>query len=251
MTRLSVNVNKLATLRNSRGKNLPDVLALSKKILSYGVHGLTMHPRPDGRHIRTQDVVDLHDLVEVWNQEHDAVEFNVEGFPSAEYLQLVGKYTPTQATLVPDPPEALTSNAGWDLKKNKALLLDLVGQLRSQGIRVSLFVDPFTFDEQQEVALKTIAPDRIELYTEKFADAFETAERASVCERYAVVARKAVDMGIGVNAGHDLNQRNLGYLIEQIPMIEEVSIGHALICEALEEGLATTIANYLRILKPK
>ncbi len=250
MTKLSVNVNKLATLRNSRGKNLPDVLALSEKILGFGVHGLTVHPRPDGRHIRPADVAVLSQLVRDWNLNHpEKMEFNVEGYPSRDYLDLINTHRPHQATLVPDPPEALTSNAGWDLVKEREFLKDVVNRLRETGTRVSLFVDPFTFSADQENALIEIKPDRIELYTEKYADHFHTPERDSVTQVYQDVARRAKNHGIGVNAGHDLNQENLRFLVERIPWLEEVSIGHALICEALEAGLERTVKSYLKLLK--
>lgn len=248
MCRLSVNVNKLATLRNSRGKNNPDVAAFSKRILEFGVTGLTVHPRPDGRHIRHSDVEQLHALIQKWNAGHtEKVEYNIEGYPSPDFVQMMRRYTPDQATLVPDPPEALTSNAGWDLVKNEDFLHSVVKELA--GIRVSLFVDPFAFDLSQEQALTRIRPARIELYTEKFADAFGTPEQAEVTARYRAVADIARKHNIGVNAGHDLNQDNLAYLVQQIPWTEEVSIGHALICEALEQGMKTTLGNYLRILK--
>lgn len=250
MCRLSVNVNKLATLRNSRGKNNPDVAALSRRILGYGVRGLTVHPRPDGRHIRLSDVEQLHGLVAEWTAAGDPVEFNIEGYPSADFMGLMKRFKPEQATLVPDPPEALTSNAGWDLANREPFLTDTVRDLQASHIRVSLFVDPFEFDAKQAQALAAIRPDRIELYTERFADSFGTGEQAAVTARYRDVALQARQMGIEVNAGHDLNQQNLSYLCEQIPFIKEVSIGHALICEALEQGLQTTIGNYLKILAP-
>ncbi len=251
MTRLSVNVNKLATLRNSRGKNRPDVTEFARKILELGVAGITVHPRPDGRHIRAADVAEIHGLITSWNSKPELTEkaeFNVEGFPSAEYLDLVRRYIPHQATLVPDPPDALTSNAGWDLERHEEFLTPTVRGLKKLGIRVSLFVDPFTLSPAQERALERIAPDRIELYTEKFADAFTTDHRATITARYRIAAAIARNHGIGVNAGHDLSQENLAYLVSEIPWIEEVSIGHALFCEALEKGLAVTIRNYLNIL---
>lgn len=248
MTRLSVNVNKLATLRNSREKNNPDVAALSKKILTYGAHGLTVHPRPDGRHIRPGDVAALHALVKDWNKTAvQPVEFNIEGYPTAEYLQLVKEFKPDQATLVPDPPEALTSNAGWNVHGQAHFLKPVLEELKSQGIRVSLFIDPFEFSETQLKALTHVGADRIELYTEKFADAFPTSEKAAVTARYSEVARLVAEHGMAVNAGHDLNQENLRYLLETVPQIEEVSIGHALICEALEQGLEKTVKNYLKL----
>lgn len=250
MTQLSVNVNKLATLRNSRGKNRPNVSEFALKILELGVAGLTVHPRPDGRHIRPNDVADLHALSRRWKAERDAkVEFNIEGFPSNDYLKLLERFPPDQATLVPDPPEALTSNAGWDLERHEEFLTGVTRDIQKTGARVSLFVDPFRFTPEQERALARIQPDRIELYTERYAEAFETAERTLVTEEYKAAATSARALGLGVNAGHDLSQENLLYLIQQIPWIEEVSIGHALFCEALEQGLATTIRRYLQILQ--
>lgn len=248
MTRLSVNVNKLATLRNSREKNNPDVAALSRKILTYGAHGLTVHPRPDGRHIRRADVATLYALVQEWNHSStQPVEYNIEGYPSPDYLQLLREFKPDQATLVPDPPEALTSNAGWNVHGQSHFLKPILQELKSQGIRVSLFVDPYEFNETQLKALIHVGADRIELYTEKFADAYLTTEKAAVTARYVEVARQVADHGMAVNAGHDLNQENLRYLLENVPQIEEVSIGHALICEALEQGLELTVKNYLKL----
>jgi pyridoxine 5-phosphate synthase len=248
MTALSVNVNKLATLRNARGKNRPDVVAFARRILSYGADGLTVHPRPDGRHIRTGDVHALSALVREWNAKSGgAVEFNIEGFPSEDFLRLVEEVLPHQATLVPDPPEALTSNAGWDLENG--LLGEVVPRLTASGVRVSLFVDPARFTPAQGEALTRLKPGRIELYTESYADHYPSGERDAALAPYKQTALYAQARGIGVNAGHDLDQANLGYLLEQIPGIAEVSIGHALICEALEQGLETTIGNYLAIIR--
>lgn len=249
MTRLSVNVNKLATLRNSRGKNLPDVEALAEKILGFGAHGITVHPRPDGRHIRNADVRTLGKLLRSRPPSpRGKVEFNVEGYPADDFLDLIEEVRPNQVTLVPDPPEALTSNAGWSLSGNKDFLTRVQKRLRATGARISLFLDPFMFTDAEALALAEIAPDRIELYTERFADDFSTDQRERTTSLYARAARIVHGLGIGVNAGHDLNQKNLGYLIESIPIVTEVSIGHALICEALEQGLETTVKNYLKIL---
>jgi pyridoxine 5-phosphate synthase len=250
MTQLSVNVNKIATLRNSREKNLPDVAVFSKKILSYGVHGLTVHPRPDGRHIRWPDVTALQNVLALHNRSGHRAEFNVEGFPSPDFIARMKQIKPDQCTLVPDPPEALTSNAGWDLLKNEVALVQIIKALRPSGARISLFVDPATFDKGQELALSRIKPDLIELYTEAYADHFSLPDRDTVTERYCEVALRAQSLHIGVNAGHDLNQKNLGFLIAKIPFLAEVSIGHALICEALEEGMETTIHKYLQLLGP-
>jgi pyridoxine 5-phosphate synthase len=247
MTLLSVNVNKLATLRNSRGKNTPDVTALARKILTYGAHGITIHPRPDGRHIRTHDVRDLRNMIDQWNTENSRIEYNIEGYPSEDFLRLVEEARPDQATLVPDPPEAITSNAGWDLVKNFDFLKVVLARLKKAGIRASLFVEPAKFDGAQERALSELRPERIELYTEAYADAFPTNGRAEVTREYSRVSEFAQKHGIAVNAGHDLSQANLAYLLREVPMIAEVSIGHALICEALEQGLETTVRNYLAI----
>lgn len=249
MTHLSVNVNKLATLRNSRGKNTPDVTALARKILTYGAHGITVHPRPDGRHIRAHDVRDLRLMIDEWNAENPRIEYNIEGYPSEDFLRLVEEAHPDQATLVPDPPEAITSNAGWDLVKNSDFLKDVLARLKKAGIRASLFFEPAKFDGAQERALSGLRPDRIELYTEAYADAFPTDKRAAVTAEYARVSEFAAKHGIEVNAGHDLSQANLAYLLREVPMIAEVSIGHALICEALEQGLETTVRNYLAIVE--
>ncbi len=247
MTRLSVNVNKLATLRNSRGKNLPDVLAWSEKILKLGVFGITVHPRPDSRHIRHQDVVDLAQLLKKYPDR----EFNVEGYPSEDFLKLIQLVRPHQATLVPDPPEALTSNAGWRLAENLSFLKEVITRIQSWKVRVSLFVDPDHFTPADQAALKRLGCERVELYTEAYADHFQTAKQSDTLERYVAVARAAQGQGCGINAGHDLNQKNLGTLVKHIPQLAEVSIGHALICEALEEGMSRTIANYLKILNER
>lgn len=249
MCKLSVNVNKLATLRNSRGKNLPDVAAAARRILTYGAHGITVHPRPDGRHIRPPDVLVLHDLVKEWN--HSAkvpVEYNIEGYPSDDFLFLLESVLPDQATFVPDPPEALTSNAGWDLVANEERLATILKRQRSLGIRSSLFIDPNMMVTEQIAALLRLMPDRIELYTEAYSDHYGTPEQTRITETYVEIARVAQAAGIGVNAGHDLNQNNLAHLLSKIPWIAEVSIGHALMCEALEQGMQTTIGNYLKLI---
>jgi len=249
MTALSVNVNKWATLRNARGKNLPDIVASAERILSFGAHGITVHPRPDQRHIRTDDVSELKQVVDTWNRKKsDPVEFNVEGYPSAEFLGLIKTTRPHQATLVPDPPEALTSNAGWNLKTSHDFLRQIIPQIQNWGIRVSLFVDPAEISTDELDLLNRLRPDRVELYTEGFADAYGTPNQATVTGLYRRVGLQIFDLGIGLNAGHDLNQQNLGTLLTALPCIEEVSIGHALICEAIEQGLSTTLKNYLHII---
>lgn len=250
MILLSVNVNKLATLRNSRGKNTPDVTQISERILRYGAHGITVHPRPDERHIRKVDVFSLQSLISTWNRAATTpAEFNIEGYPSSDFLEMVGSIRPDQCTLVPDPPEALTSNAGWKLADREAELSVALKKLKDMGVRSSVFVDPQDMSATHLAALGRLKPDRIELYTEAYADAFGTSEQKQVLERYVQAAEKVRDLGIGVNAGHDLNQRNLQTLAKAIPWMAEVSIGHALISEALIEGMETTITNYLRLLR--
>lgn len=258
MTRLSVNVNKLATLRNSRGKNTPNLAVWVDKIIRLGAYGITVHPRPDGRHIRFQDVRDIHSVIYHYNCEiksqvfsRNPVELNIEGYPSPEFLELMEQIKPDQCTLVPDPPEALTSNAGWDLKSHEAMLRQVLRELHQIPTRTSLFIDPKTFTDDAAAALVRLKPGRIELYTEAYADHFAAPERETVTATYKKLAEVARRNAIGVNAGHDLNQNNLGFLLEQIPWIDEVSIGHALICEALEQGMSTTLANYTRILTAK
>lgn len=250
MANLSVNINKLALIRNSRGKNNPDLEWWGEKILQWGSHGLTVHPRPDGRHIRNADVPKLEHLIQRWNQaaRHPA-ELNIEGYPSQDYIQLVKETRPHQCTLVPDPPAALTSNAGWDFVKNDDFLKGVCAQLKDLGCRVSLFLDPATISDAQLEALERIDCDRIELYTEAFADAYGTPDFQPVLETYVTAALKAGELGLELNAGHDLNLQNLGALIDAIPEIREVSIGHALTCEALLDGFEKTITHYLRILK--
>lgn len=247
MTKLSVNVNKLATLRNSREKNNPDLEWWGRKILEWQAHGLTVHPRPDGRHIRTADVFALAKIVHEFKGSNRP-EFNVEGYPSDEYFELVKKSKPHQCTLVPDPPEALTSNAGWDFAANRDFLIDVTKRLHDQGTRVSLFLEPKKFDNRQAEALSKIGCDRVELYTEDYADAFNDQTLSAILPIYQKAAATATELKLGINAGHDLNQQNLGALIDAIPQLAEVSIGHALICEALEQGFATTLKNYLQIL---
>ncbi len=236
MTKLSVNVNKLATLRNARGKNNPDVLAWSVEIEKLGAHGITVHPRPDGRHIRFSDVRALRPLVRG--------EFNVEGFPDEAWIKLVEEVKPDQATLVPDPPEAITSNAGFKVQASRRLLEDVVRRLPK--IRISVFIDPAHFSESDAKILKEIGVHRIELYTESFAENFDGPKSAEVIASYVQAARFAQAAGLGVNAGHDLTAENLPVLIRHIPWIDEVSIGHALVCDALKVGFSAAIERYLK-----
>lgn len=238
MTQLSVNVNKIATLRNARGKNNPDVIQTTLDIVGFGAQGVTVHPRPDERHITTDDVYRLAKVL--------SVELNIEGYPSKAFLNLVREAKPAQCTLVPDPPEVLTSNAGWNIPKNIHLLTEVVAQLHDTGIRTSLFVDPFTVGPKGVALLKQIQTDRIELYTERYAESFDTPNKTPVLETYWNVAEQASGMGIGINAGHDLDLHNLACFLQTIPYVEEVSIGHALICDALKWGLEETISRYLQ-----
>lgn len=250
MTKLSVNVNKIATLRNSRGKDKPQVVQVAKDIVAFGAHGITVHPRPDGRHIRVQDVYDLDRLLRSLRSQsvYRDIEFNIEGNPTADFLKLIADVKPDQCTLVPDAPQALTSNAGWDVVENYELLVDVLGQLRSHGVRSSIFVDPLHWNQDAARRLEELRPDRVEIYTEAFAEAYSHGRADGVLSVYSAFARSMKAAGIGLNAGHDLDLANVGQLKASLPDLLEVSIGHALICEALYIGLEQTIHDYLRIL---
>lgn len=237
MTRLSVNINKFATLRNSRGGNKPDVVRAALDCERFGAQGITVHPRPDERHIRYDDVMALKDVI--------STEFNIEGFPDKRYLGIIEKVKPAQATLVPDSPDVLTSNAGWDTIKNKDLLKDLVAEIKKSASRVSIFIDPVP--GMIEAAAETGA-DRIEFYTEAYATHYPR-NREKAVEDYVRCSGIARDLGLTINAGHDLDLENLNFLIRRIPFIEEVSIGHGIVCDALYYGLENTIQLYLRQLK--
>ena len=243
MTRLSVNVNKIATLRNSRGKNQPDLMEVVKKLVGFGVKGITVHPRPDGRHILYTDVLDIKGYLKTKTE----VELNVEGYPSTDFLQLMEEIQPNQCTLVPDTPSVLTSNAGWKVQENTDFLKPVLESLKKNNIRTSLFIDPFTLTEEELHALGHLQPDRGELYTETYASAYFTTQKETITHTYSEAAGKLVNKGINVNAGHDLNLDNLAWLLEKIPQIKEVSIGHALICESLYQGLETVVRKYLAI----
>lgn len=240
-TLLSVNVNKIATLRNSRGKDIPNLLETTLKIIEYGAQGITVHPRPDERHIRKSDVYELSKAI--------SVEFNIEGYPSEDYLQLIEAVRPAQATLVPDPPDALTSNAGWQLDTHLQLLKTVTKRIQATGAKCSLFMDPKDSNENTISQLKLIGCDRIELYTEAFADDYSTPKRDNTTQSYYQLAEAAHKNGIHINAGHDLNLDNLNYLVKSIPFLAEVSIGHALMTDALEWGLKETLKKYLACLK--
>ncbi|PNE24036.1 pyridoxine 5'-phosphate synthase [Tannerella sp. oral taxon 808] len=232
MIKLSVNINKAATLRNARGGNMPDVVQIAKDCEAFGAQGITVHPRPDERHIRYNDVYALKPIIKT--------ELNIEGYPIQAFIDLVLAVKPTQVTLVPDAPDVLTSNAGWKVKAHFDQLSELVDLFTGHGIRTSLFVE--TERDNIEWAAKT-GTDRIELYTEPYAQQY-AADREKAVAPYIEAARLAKSLGIGVNAGHDLNLQNLAFFASQIPWIEEVSIGHALICDALYFGLERTIAMY-------
>lgn len=237
MTKLSVNINKFATLRNARGGNNPDVVKVALDCESFGAQGITVHPRPDERHITYQDVLDLQDVV--------TTEFNIEGYPDDRYMKLVELVKPTQATLVPDAPDVVTSNVGWDTIRYQSQLNEIVGHLKSAGIRTSIFIDPI--EERIEKAAE-IGCDRIELYTERYANQYLDNPQKSI-DDYIIAAKIAHDFGLGINAGHDLTMNNLKFFKCSIPFLDEVSIGHAIVCDALYYGLENTIQLYLRQLQ--
>jgi pyridoxine 5-phosphate synthase len=245
MTKLSVNVNKLATLRNSRGKNNPDVVRGSRDIVAFGSQGITVHPRPDERHIRKTDVYALKKAI----TEELGVELNIEGYPSKDFIAMVEDVRAAQCTLVPDPPEAITSNAGWNISANAEFLTQTTERLRASGTRVSVFVDPYTMKESDYALLTHAGVHRIELYTERYAESFGTPELEAVTAVYRQCSERARAAGLGINAGHDLNLDNLTYLIQEIPWIDEVSIGHALICDALYLGLEIAVNRYLACIR--
>jgi pyridoxine 5-phosphate synthase len=237
MTKLSVNINKIATLRNSRGGNVPDVFKAAVDVQLFGADGVTVHPRPDERHIRYKDVHDIRGAIRT--------EFNIEGYPSPRFIDLVKSVRPHQVTLVPDPPEAITSNAGWDTISHMAFLQDVIGTFKDAGIRTSIFID--TNLDLINAAAKT-GTDRVELYTEPYAALYEKNREQAVAP-FVEAANLAKKLGLTINAGHDLNLQNLRFFKESIPFLKEVSIGHALIADALYFGLERTIAMYKDQLK--
>lgn len=242
MTRLSVNVNKVALLRNSRSLGIPSVLRAATIALDAGAQGITVHPRPDARHIRSADVHELAQLL----RGRAGAEFNIEGNPfEPPLLELARAVRPQQCTLVPDDPGAFTSDHGWDLARDAVRLGPVIAALKALGIRVSLFMDP---DPAAMAAAAACGADRVELYTEPYAAAFGTDRESAMVERYAAAARSARTAGLGVNAGHDLNRDNLPRFLAAVPGVAEVSIGHALIADALESGLAATVREYLRVM---
>lgn len=237
MVRLSVNINKIATIRNARGGDVPNVLEAAINCERFGAEGITVHPRPDERHIRYQDVREIKKAIKT--------EFNIEGYPSENFLQLVEEVIPHQVTLVPDSPDVLTSNAGWDTIKNKDLLINIIARLKAKGIRTSIFVE--TDVEMIKAAAET-GTDRIELYTESYAVNFPKNKEEAIAP-FVKAANVANEVGLEINAGHDLDSENLHYFAKNIPALAEVSIGHALISEALYMGLENTIQYYLRQLE--
>lgn len=237
MVKLSVNINKLATIRNARGGNNPDVIDYAKKIESYGAQGITIHPRPDQRHIRLDDVYKLKTVV--------STEFNIEGYPSPDFIKMVLEVVPHQVTLVPDPPDVLTSNNGWDTKNQKEFLKPIIQSFKDKGIRTSIFLNP---NVEDVIHAKDTGTDRIELYTENYASNYHIDKHKAI-EKYKEAAHKANELVLGINAGHDLDLHNLQFFKNQIEGLKEVSIGHALICDALEYGMANTVQMYLNQLK--
>lgn len=231
-TRLSVNINKIATLRNARGENVPDVVRVALDCEIFGAQGITVHPRPDERHIRRADVLALAAVLKT--------EFNIEGYPSKDFMRLIEEVRPAQVTLVPDAPQAVTSNSGWDVVKNMSFLTDVVQRLKAAEARVSIFVAPEI--EQIESAALTGA-DRVELYTKPYAELY-SLDSAKAVRPYVEASEKAHSLGLGVNAGHDLNLANLHFFAVSMPWLDEVSIGHALVSDALYFGLRDTIARY-------
>jgi len=237
MTKLSVNINKIATLRNARGGDVPNVVQVAIDSQKFGAQGITIHPRPDERHITRKDVFDLRPIV--------STEFNIEGNPTPEFVKLVLKSKPEQVTLVPDAPDAITSNAGWDTITHKSFLKEVISEFKNAGIRTSIFID--TDSKLIEGALETGA-DRVELYTEEFATQYDLGNKKAVIP-YTNSANLALELGLGINAGHDLSLDNIEFFRNEVPGLDEVSIGHALISEALYLGLENTIQMYLAKLK--
>ena len=238
MTRLSVNINKIATLRNARGGNNPDVVKTALDCERFGADGITVHPRPDERHIRRQDVYDLKKVL--------TTEFNIEGYPAPEFMDLVIQIKPAQVTLVPDSPEQITSNHGWNTRNYQDFLVDIISELKRNSIRASVFVDADR--SMVELAAKAGA-DRVELYTEPYASDYISKGPECAVKPFVEAALKARECGMGLNAGHDLSLVNLRYIKEQIPWLDEVSIGHALVCDALYLGLEKTINEYKNCIK--
>lgn len=240
MTKLSVNVNKFATLRNARGHNNPDVRQSALDCVAFGAEGITVHPRPDERHIRRTDVYEIAEAIKT-------VEFNIEGYPSEDFLKMIEDVKPTQCTLVPDPPGVLTSNAGWDTLTHASFLKDVVARIKAAGVRVAIFSET---DLKLIDGAKATGTDRIELYTEPYADQYST-DPAKAIAPFIAAAKHAQNVGLDLNAGHDLSLENLAYFTQNIPGLLEVSIGHALVCDAIYLGLEKTIQAYLLCTRSK
>ena len=245
MTALSINVNKFALIRNARGADMPNLLHISKKCIEYGADGITVHPRPDERHVKFSDLQELKNLTNNYEQ----IEFNIEGYPSDDFIKKVIDVSPDQVTLVPDPPEALTSSFGWDCEVNKKFLTKVINKFKDNNIRVSIFINP---SSKTMSNLETIRPDRVELYTYDYAKNYKQNKNSAI-KNYLEVADylEREFPNISLNAGHDLNLDNLDYILENIPAIKEVSIGHALVCDSIDLGLKETIEKYKRITQKK
>ena len=245
MTALSINVNKFALIRNARGADMPNLVDISKKCIEYGADGITVHPRPDERHVKFSDLQELKNLTNNYEQ----IEFNIEGYPSDDFIKRVIDVLPDQVTLVPDPPEALTSSFGWDCEVSKIFLTEVINKFRDKNIRVSIFINP---SSKTLSNLETIRPDRVELYTYDYAKNYKQNKNSAI-KNYLEVTDylKREFPNISLNAGHDLNLDNLDYILENIPAIKEVSIGHALVCDSIDFGLKETIKKYKRITQQK
>jgi len=237
MTNLSVNINKIATLRNARGGNVPDIVQFAKDCERFGADGITVHPRPDERHITLKDVYAIAPIV--------TTEFNIEGYPDIRFMEIIRTVKPAQATLVPDPPDVITSNSGWDVINNMEMLKDIIAEIQSHGVRVSIFLNP---EQEQVHAAKLSGTNRIELYTGSFAHQF-TRNKTTAIMPYIHAATIAHQVDLGVNAGHDLSLQNLKFFKQSLPQLDEVSIGHALVSDALYYGIENTIQMYKRELK--
>ena len=245
MTALSINVNKFALIRNARGADMPNLVDISKKCIEYGADGITVHPRPDERHVKFSDLQELKNLT----NDYEQIEFNIEGYPSDDFIKRVIDVLPDQVTLVPDPPEALTSSFGWDCEVNKNFLTEVISKFRDKNIRVSIFINP---SSKTLSNLQSIRPDRVELYTYDYAKNYKQNKNSAI-KNYLEVTDylKREFPQISLNAGHDLNLDNLDYILENIPAIKEVSIGHALVCDSIDFGLKETIKKYKRITQQK
>ena len=245
MTALSINVNKFALIRNARGADMPNLVDISKKCIEYGADGITVHPRPDERHVKFSDLQELKNLT----SNYDKIEFNIEGYPSDDFIKRVINVSPDQVTLVPDPPEALTSSFGWNCEENKNFLIDIIKKFRDNDIRVSIFINP---SSETLSNLNTIKPDRVELYTYDYARHYNKDKNSAIKPYLEVTSYLKNEFPyISLNAGHDLNLDNLDYILENIAAIKEVSIGHALVCDSIDFGLKQTIEKYKKITQQK